>query len=94
MAQNENMKQSFTISEETAELLAQLKTANKLFNETYECIRKKMPQKAGDEDGTKAADGVFAKYFGEAQKVTREAYLRAISDNVENALLDGESMVI
>lgn len=94
MAQKENMKQSFTISEETAELLAQLRTANELFNNTFEGIRKRVPTSEEDEDGTKAADEIFTKYFGEAQKVTRDAYLKAIADRIEDALLDGEATEI
>lgn len=94
MAQNENMKHGFTISEETAELLAQLRTANELFNNTYECIRKRVPTSEEDEDGTKAADGIFSKYFGEAQKVTRDAYLKAIAGRIEDALLDSEATEI
>ena len=94
MAQNEKTKHSFTISEETNELLLQLRTVNQLFDYTFETIRKRMPQTKEDEDGTKAADGIFSKYFGEAQKVTRDAYLKAIADRIEDALLDCEATEI
>jgi hypothetical protein len=94
MAQNEKTKHSFTISEETSELLLQLRTVNQLFDCTFESIRKRVPTSKEDEDGTKGADEIFTKYFGEAQKVTRDAYLKAIADRIEDALLDCEATEI
>lgn len=94
MAQKENMKHGFTVTEETAELLEGLRNANKLFNATFEDIRKRVPTSEEEEDGTKGADEIFTKYFGEAQKVTRDAYLKAIADRIEDALLDGEATEI
>lgn len=95
MAQNSDKKlNSFTVTEETAELLEGLRNANKLFNDTFEDIRKRVPTTKEDEDGTKAADEIFSRYFGEAQKVTRDAYLKAIADRIEEALLDGEATEI
>ena len=66
MAQNEKTKHSFTISEETSELLLQLRTVNQLFDCTFESIRMRVPTSKVDEDGTMGADEIFSKYCFES----------------------------
>ena len=41
-----------------------------------------------DGDNTAEADRAFSEYFGEAQKVTRDAYTRYVADAIGEALLD------
>lgn len=77
----------FSISTETAKRLEMLQQANRLFNETFEAIRSTLPTSEGN-DNTAEADKVFSEYFGEAQKVTRDAYKRYVADAIDEALLD------
>lgn len=80
----------FSISTETANRIELLRDANRLFNRTYEAIRSGLPEKPGS-DNTEEADAIFSRYFGEAQKITREAYQRYVADNIGDALLDDTS---
>ena len=95
MGQNSNngtmqSEARFTISTETANRIELLREANKLFNRTFESIRSTLPEN-GDSDNTKEADTIFSRYFGEAQRVTREAYQKYVADNIGDALLDDTS---
>ena len=76
MATNKNGEQqagvSFSISQETAKRIELLQKANRLFNETFEAIRSTFPTREGN-DNTAEADKVFSEYFGDAEKVTRDA---------------------
>ena len=91
MATNRNGEQqagvSFSISNETAKRIELLQKANRLFNETFEAIRSTFPTVEGN-DNTAEADRAFSEYFGEAQKVTRDAYKRYVADAIGEALLD------
>lgn len=80
----------FSISTETANRIELLREANKLFNRTFESIRSTLPEN-GDSDNTKEADEIFSRYFGEAERVTREAYQKYVADNIGDALLDDTS---
>lgn len=83
----------FSISRETETRIELLRGANQLFNDTYESIRSGLP-KRGVSDNTDRADDIFSKYFGEAQRITRAAYQQYMSDNIGDALLDGNSTEI
>ena len=77
----------YSISKETAKRIELLQKANRLFNETFEAIRSTFPTTEGS-DNTAEADRAFSEYFGEAQKVTRDAYTRYVADAIGEALLD------